>query len=102
MDVARRRGLRPAHSTLLPPRHRHHARHATVPLPTNIQLTSSSVPPPPRCTDTPGLLDRAEADRNAMERLTLACLQHLPTAVLYVSDLTGECGTSVASQWRIR
>ena len=37
-----------------------------------------------------------------MERLTLACLRHLPTAVLFVADLTGECGTSVASQWRIR
>lgn len=37
-----------------------------------------------------------------MERLTLACLQHLPTAVLYVADLTGECGTSVAAQWQIR
>lgn len=37
-----------------------------------------------------------------MERLTLASLQHLPTAVLFVADLTGECGTSVADQWRIR
>ena len=37
-----------------------------------------------------------------MERLTLACLQHLPTAVLFVADLTGQCGTSVADQWRIR
>ncbi|KAL4859859.1 Nucleolar GTP-binding protein 1 [Chlorella vulgaris] len=53
-------------------------------------------------TDTPGLLNRAEEDRNAMERLTLACLQHLPTAVLFVVDLTGECGTTVANQWHIR
>ena len=37
-----------------------------------------------------------------MERLTLACLQHLPTAVLFVADLTGQCGTSVTDQWRIR
>jgi len=37
-----------------------------------------------------------------MERLTLACLQHLPTAVLFVADLTGECGTTVANQWLIR
>ncbi len=37
-----------------------------------------------------------------MERLTLACLQHLPTAVLFVADLTGQCGTSAADQWRIR
>ncbi|KAL4425825.1 hypothetical protein ABPG75_009841 [Micractinium tetrahymenae] len=53
-------------------------------------------------TDTPGLLNRPEEDRNAMERLTLACLQHLPTAVLFVADLTGECGTTVANQWAIR
>lgn len=37
-----------------------------------------------------------------MERLTLACLQHLPTAVLFVADLTGACGTTVANQWAIR
>ena len=30
-----------------------------------------------------------------MERLTLACLAHLPTRVLFVMDLTAECGTSV-------
>ena len=53
-------------------------------------------------TDTPGLLRRSDDDRNAMERLTLASLQHLPTAVLFVSDLTGECGTSVGDQWAIR
>ena len=37
-----------------------------------------------------------------MERLTLACLQHLPTAALFVLDLTGDCGTSVDKQWLIR
>lgn len=53
-------------------------------------------------TDTPGLLNRGDEDRNAMEKLTLACLEYLPTAVLFVVDLTGECGTSVQSQWAIR
>lgn len=53
-------------------------------------------------TDTPGLLRRPDDDRNAMERLTLASLEYLPTAVLFVADLTGECGTSVADQWAIR
>jgi len=51
-------------------------------------------------TDTPGLLARADAERNAMERLTLACLAHLPTRVLFVLDLTAECGTSVARAQR--
>ena len=37
-----------------------------------------------------------------MERLTLACLQHLPSTVLFVLDLTAHCGTSVADQLAIR
>ncbi|GAX85127.1 hypothetical protein CEUSTIGMA_g12547.t1 [Chlamydomonas eustigma] len=53
-------------------------------------------------TDTPGLLNRNDADRNKMEMLTLAVLQHLPTSVLFVIDLTEECGTSVEDQWAIR
>lgn len=50
-------------------------------------------------TDTPGLLTRHDDDRNDLERLTLAVLAHLPTAVLYVHDLTGDCGTSPDDQF---
>ena len=53
-------------------------------------------------TDTPGLLPRPDADRNAMEQLTIAALEHLPTVVLFVADGTGTCGTSVAAQWSLR
>ncbi len=53
-------------------------------------------------TDTPGLLYRADEDRNQMEMLTLASLQYLNTSVLFVMDLTGECGTTLYDQWRIR
>ncbi len=53
-------------------------------------------------TDTPGLLARPDPERNAMERLTLATLLHLPTSVVFVADLTGQCGTSVGKQWAIR
>lgn len=53
-------------------------------------------------TDTPGLLARPDAERNAMERLTLATLEHLPTAAVIVLDATERCGTSVADQWAIR
>ncbi|XP_051150205.1 nucleolar GTP-binding protein 1 isoform X2 [Andrographis paniculata] len=49
-------------------------------------------------TDTPGLLRRRDDDRNNLEKLTLAVLSHLPTAVLYVHDLSGECGTSPLDQ----
>lgn len=37
-------------------------------------------------------------DRNNIEKLTLAALAHLPTAVLYVHDLTGECGMTPLDQ----
>eukprot|EP00798_Chlamydomonas_sp_ICE-L_P021029 gene21029-27898_t len=53
-------------------------------------------------TDTPGLLARADEDRNKMELLTLAAMDCLPTSVLFVIDLTEECGTSVQDQWEIR
>ncbi|WCJ23078.1 P-loop containing nucleoside triphosphate hydrolases superfamily protein [Euphorbia peplus] len=52
-------------------------------------------------TDTPGLLKRCDEDRNNLEKLTLAVLTHLPTAILYVHDLTGECGTSASDQFVI-
>ncbi|GAB2290213.1 hypothetical protein Dimus_038094 [Dionaea muscipula] len=50
-------------------------------------------------TDTPGLLKRCDEDRNNLEKLTLAVLSNLPTAVLYVHDLSGECGTSPFHQF---
>ncbi|KAI3731922.1 hypothetical protein L1987_63115 [Smallanthus sonchifolius] len=52
-------------------------------------------------TDTPGILRRRDEDRNNLEKLTLAVLEHLPTAVLFVHDLTGECGTSPSDQFLI-
>ncbi|KAL1802440.1 hypothetical protein ACET3Z_031087 [Daucus carota] len=52
-------------------------------------------------TDTPGILRRRDEDRNNLEKLTLAVLSHLPTAVLYVHDLSGECGTSPSDQYTI-
>ncbi|GMH17186.1 hypothetical protein Nepgr_019027 [Nepenthes gracilis] len=50
-------------------------------------------------TDTPGLLKRRDEDRNNLEKLTLAVLTNLPTAVLYVHDLSGVCGTSPSDQF---
>ncbi|KAG8391442.1 hypothetical protein BUALT_Bualt01G0188200 [Buddleja alternifolia] len=46
------------------------------------------------------IFEHAE-DRNNLEKLTLAVLSHLPTAVLYVHDLSGECGTSPSDQFVI-
>lgn len=52
-------------------------------------------------TDTPGLLKRHDEDRNNLEKLTLAVLSHLPAAILYVHDLSGECGMSPFDQFFI-
>lgn len=53
-------------------------------------------------TDTPGLLARSDEERNAMEMLTVASLAYLPTSVMFVVDLTEQCGTTAAKQWKIR
>jgi nucleolar GTP-binding protein len=55
--------------------------------------------------DSPGLLVRPEIERNEMEELTLAAMRHLPTAVMYVLDLSGEAGdkcSSVEDQLQLR
>jgi len=55
--------------------------------------------------DSPGLLVRADYQRNEMEALTLAAMQHLPTAVMYVMDLSGGAGdkcSSVEDQLQLR
>ncbi|CAA6657204.1 unnamed protein product [Spirodela intermedia] len=50
-------------------------------------------------TDTPGLLNRDDEEQpgEAHPRCSLS----LPTAVLYVHDLTGECGTSPSNQFAL-
>jgi nucleolar GTP-binding protein len=55
--------------------------------------------------DSPGLLVRSDLDRNEMEELTLAAMKHLPTAVMYVMDFSGEAGdkcSSVKDQLQLR
>jgi len=55
--------------------------------------------------DSPGLLVRPDDERNEMEALTLAAMQHLPTAVMYVMDLSGEAGdkcSSIQDQLQLR
>jgi nucleolar GTP-binding protein len=48
--------------------------------------------------DTPGVLVRSEGERrNEMEKLTLAAMKHLPTAVMYVMDLSGQAGDKCSS-----
>jgi nucleolar GTP-binding protein len=58
--------------------------------------------------DSPGVLVRPEGQdhlRNEMEELTLAAMKHLPTAVMYVMDLSGQAGdkcSSIADQLQLR
>eukprot|EP00525_Craspedostauros_australis_P011392 CAMPEP_0198135980 /NCGR_PEP_ID=MMETSP1442-20131203/60872_1 /TAXON_ID= /ORGANISM="Craspedostauros australis, Strain CCMP3328" /LENGTH=247 /DNA_ID=CAMNT_0043797173 /DNA_START=348 /DNA_END=1091 /DNA_ORIENTATION=- len=55
--------------------------------------------------DSPGLLVRPDYERNEMEELTLAAMKHLPTAVMYVMDLSGQAGdkcSSVEDQLQLR
>jgi nucleolar GTP-binding protein len=54
--------------------------------------------------DTPGVLSRPDDERNCMEALTLASMQHLPTAVVFVMDLSGMSGeqSSVDKQIAVR
>jgi nucleolar GTP-binding protein len=53
-------------------------------------------------TDTPGLINRAADERNQIELLTIATLEHLPTCVIFVTDLSGLSGTSVKDQLELR
>lgn len=48
--------------------------------------------------DSPGVLRRDVSEsRNEMEELTLAAMSHLPTAVVYVMDLSGGAGDRCSS-----
>lgn len=52
--------------------------------------------------DTPGVLARSEDERNPMEGLTLAAVEHLPSAVVYVMDLSGTSGALSAPLLQLR
>ncbi|QCJ45738.1 NOG1 family protein [Haloprofundus sp. MHR1] len=52
--------------------------------------------------DTPGLLDRPEAERNDIERQAVSALEHLADAVLFVVDASGDCGYPLDAQLELR
>ncbi|WP_254543243.1 NOG1 family protein [Halomarina pelagica] len=52
--------------------------------------------------DTPGLLDRPEADRNGIERQAVSALQHLADCILVFVDASAECGYPVEVQLALR
>ncbi|MFW5911500.1 MAG: NOG1 family protein [Halolamina sp.] len=52
--------------------------------------------------DTPGLLDRPEAERNDIEAQAVSALRHLADAVLFVVDASEECGYPLSAQLELR
>jgi nucleolar GTP-binding protein len=48
--------------------------------------------------DTPGLLDRPDEKRNAVERQAVAALRHAADAVLFLLDPTEQSGSTLAEQ----
>ena len=52
--------------------------------------------------DTPGLLDRPEAERNAIERQAVSALTHLADCVLVFVDPSGTCGYPIEAQLELR
>jgi len=48
--------------------------------------------------DTPGLLDRAEDERNEIERQTIAALAHTGDVALFILDPSETCGTPFGEQ----
>lgn len=48
--------------------------------------------------DTPGILDHPLEERNTIEMQAITALAHLRAAVLYVTDLSEQCGHSLDEQ----
>lgn len=50
--------------------------------------------------DTPGILDHSLEDRNTIEMQAITALAHLRAAVLYVMDVSEQCGHNLQQQVR--
>lgn len=51
--------------------------------------------------DTPGILDKPLEERNTIEMLSITALAHLNAAVVYVMDISGQCGHSLEEQVKL-
>eukprot|EP00922_Rhytidocystis_sp_ex-Travisia-forbesii_P061824 GHVS01091559.1.p1 GENE.GHVS01091559.1~~GHVS01091559.1.p1 ORF type:complete len:655 (+),score=78.36 GHVS01091559.1:67-2031(+) len=51
--------------------------------------------------DTPGILDRPLEDRNTVEMTAITALAHIQAAVLYIVDLSEQCGFNLDSQVKL-
>ncbi|KAF7233432.1 hypothetical protein EG68_10117 [Paragonimus skrjabini miyazakii] len=48
--------------------------------------------------DTPGVLDRPLDEHNTIEMLSITALAHLQAAVIYIMDLSEQCGYTISQQ----
>lgn len=51
--------------------------------------------------DTPGILDHALEDRNIIEMQSITALAHLRACVLYIMDVSEQCGYSLEDQFKL-
>lgn len=50
--------------------------------------------------DTPGILDHPLEERNTIEMQAITALAHLRAAVLYILDISEQCGHTIPEQVR--
>lgn len=48
--------------------------------------------------DTPGILDHPLEDRNTVEMLSITALAHLQAAILFLIDVSEQCGYTIEEQ----
>ena len=51
--------------------------------------------------DTPGILDHALQDRNIIEMQSITALAHLRACILYIMDVSEQCGYSIEDQFKL-
>ena len=54
----------------------------------------------PQVIDTPGVLDRPLEERNTIEMQSITALAHLRACVMYVVDISEQCGYTIKQQVR--
>lgn len=51
--------------------------------------------------DTPGILDHALEERNTIEMQAITAMAHLRASILYIMDVSEQCGYSIEEQVKL-